>query len=168
MKRRIGMLVLIFISYLLQTTVLQGIAIAGISPNLYLVLLVAVAYRYGKTSGMAAGFLIGLLVDLVEGDVIGLYALIYLVIGYLLGFANKIYYHDDTTMPIFLVASSDFLFNFLIYVFGFLLRNRLHLFFYLRTIMLPEVLYTVVLSIFLYRLIHKILKMLEPKGQEET
>lgn len=167
LKRWAGILALIFLIYVLQTTVIQEIAIGGVSPNLYIILLAAVSYRYGKLPGMAAGFLTGLMVDLVEGDVIGLYALIYMVIGYLLGFANKIYYQDDTTIPLFLVGASDFVFNFYVYVCAFLLRNRLHLMFYLRTIMLPELLYTVVLSIFLYRLIHKILKLLGPKGQEE-
>lgn len=168
MKRWIGTLILIFTGYLLQTTLLQGIRIAGIAPNILIILLVAVAYRYGKISGMITGFLIGLLIDLVEGDIIGLYSLIYMVVGYLTGFANKIYFHDDTTMPVFLVAFGDFSYNFMIYALGFLLRNRLHFFFYLRSVILPEMLYTVVLSIFIYRFLHKLLRALEPKGQEET
>ena len=168
MKRWAGIFVLIFLCYLLQTTLLQGIQIAGVAPNLLMILLVAVSYRYGKLSGLATGFCTGLFIDLVEGDLIGLYALIYMIIGYLLGFAHKIYYYDDTTIPLFLVAVSDFLYNFMIYVLGFLLRNRLHLFFYLRTIILPELLYTVVFSIFIYRLLHKLLQKLEPKNQEEA
>ena len=168
MKRWIGIAVLIVLGYLLQTTLLQGVQIAGVAPNLLIILLVAVSYRSGKLGGLVAGFLTGLLIDLVEGDLIGLYALIYMVIGYLLGFAHKIYYYDDTTIPLFLVAGSDFLYNFMIYVLGFLLRNRLHFFFYLRTIILPELLYTVVLSVFIYRLLHKLLQKLETKNQEEA
>lgn len=168
MKRWIGILLFVFLSYLLQTTVLQGVQIAGVVPNLLIILLVAVAYRYGKLSGLIVGFLMGLFVDLAEGNVIGLYALIYMLVGYLLGFANKIYYYDDTTIPLFLVAISDFVYNFLIYVSGFLLRSRLHLFFYIRTIMLPELLYTVVVSVFVYRLLHKILYKLEAREQEEN
>ena len=115
MKRWIGIAVLIVLGYLLQTTLLQGVQIAGVAPNLLIILLVAVSYRSGKLGGLVAGFLTGLLIDLVEGDLIGLYALIYMVIGYLLGFAHKIYYYDDTTIPLFLVAASDFLYNFMIF-----------------------------------------------------
>ena len=167
MKRWFGIIVCIVLGYLLQTTVMQEIRIAGVAPSLLIILLVAISYRYGRMQGMLAGFIIGLFVDLLDGSFLGLYALIYMILGYFLGLSNKIYYQDDTTIPIFLVSAGDFAFNFFIYVAGFLLRNRLHFLFYLRTIILPEMLYTVVISVFLYRFIHKLFCLLDRKRMEE-
>lgn len=167
MKRWAGILILILVCYLMQTTILQAIRIAGVAPSMLLILLTIVGYRYGKLTGMITGFLMGIMIDLVEGNLVGMYAMIYMLIGYCLGFANKIYYSEETTIPLLLVAISDFMYNFLIYVIGFLLRSRLHFLFYLRTIILPELLYTVVLAIFLYRPICMLLQWLEPNGWKE-
>lgn len=54
MKRWIGIAVLIVLGYLLQTTLLQGVQIAGVAPNLLIILLVAVSYRSGKLGGLVA------------------------------------------------------------------------------------------------------------------
>ena len=167
MKRWISILLLILICYLVQTTGLQSIRIAGVAPSMLIILLTAVCYRYGRLTGLITGFIIGLLVDFMEGSIVGMYSMIYMLIGYFLGVGNKIYYHEDTTIPLLLVAISDFMYNFLIYVIGFLLRSRLHFFFYLRTIILPEILYTVVLAVLLYKPLSKLFEWIEPKQRRE-
>ena len=75
---------------------------------------------------------------------------------------------DDYTIPIILVSVSDFLYGFFYYLFLFLLRNRLNLFFYLRRIILPELIYTVVVSIILYKLLHMLNVKLESSEYKEV
>jgi len=129
-------------------------ALANVMPNLLLILVVSTAYMRGRMTGLLIGLFSGLLVDLTFGSIIGLYGFIYMIIGYFMGFANKIYSDDDYTLPILFVAISDLVYGFLYYVFEFLLRGKLNFPYYLVRIILPEIVYTVVASILLYKLLH--------------
>lgn len=168
MKRILTITLLILVCFLLQTTIFQMLALAEVVPNLLLILTAAFGYMRGEKEGLYIGFFCGLLIDCVYGEVLGLYALIYMVIGYLNGFVNRLYYSDDIVIPVALVAISDFIYNFFYYIFEFLLRGRLHFFFYLRRVMLPELIYTVLLSVVIYKLLHMINSWLEMLEQREA
>lgn len=169
MKRLIVYIIEILLCFVLQSAMFHYIALADIMPNLLLILVVSTAYMRGRMPGMMVGLFSGLLVDLVYGSyVIGLCALLYLVIGYFIGFTNRYYSNDDYTLPIIIIAVSDLIYGFLYYVFEFLLRSRLNFVFYLRRLILPEIVYTVAVSVFLYKLLHMINNRLEHKPDEEV
>lgn len=169
MKRILVYFLEILICYLLQSSMFHYVKLAGIMPNLLLILVVSTAYMRGRTSGMLIGFFSGLLVDLMFGTrVVGLYALLYLFIGYLMGYTNKIYSRDDYTLPIVFIGISDLFYGFFYYVFEFLLRGRLNFLYYFRRFILPEIIYTIAVSIFLYKLLHMINHRLERKPEEDA
>ena len=165
MKRIICSFVMMIILYLIQTTIFNKITVAGIKPNVVIILVVLIGYKYGKIPGMLMGFFMGLFLDLTESDYIGYYSLIYLIICYLVGFSNKLYTNDSTLIPLGLVGASDFMLNFLIFITGFLLRNRLDLPYYMMRIILPEVVYTIIVSVLLYRIMDYIYVKLETIGK---
>lgn len=167
MKRFFITFFIIILCFLLQTTLFQRLALADEVPNLLLIITVSVAYMRGKTEGMFTGFFCGLLVDMYS-DVLGIQALLFMIIGYVVGWCNMIYYKDDYTLPIMLIGISDLFYNFFFYVFSFLLRGRLHLIYYLRRIMLPELIYTVLISIVLYKVLHTLNELLEKKESTEV
>lgn len=168
MKRFITIGLLIVICFILQSTVFQVLALANVVPNLLVIVTAAIGYMRGRKEGLVTGLVCGLLVDMAYGDVIGLYGMIYMFVGYLNGLCNKVYYRDEITIPIILVGVSDLIYSILFYLFGFLLRNRLNLFFYFRRIMLPELVYTVAISILLYKGIHSINQWLEKSEAKEV
>ncbi|MGB8455052.1 MAG: rod shape-determining protein MreD [Anaerocolumna sp.] len=168
MKRFIVVVIEIIICFLLQTTVFQWLALAHVTPNLLLILTVAVGLMRGRTEGLAVGFVCGLLIDFCYGDIVGLYALIYMIIGYLAGFSHRIFVKDDLTIPILLVGISQFIYFFLFYVFEFLLKGKLNILFYLVRIGLPEIVYTVMVSIVLYKLLNIINTQIDRKEEEEV
>lgn len=168
MKRFFLMTIIIVVSFLLQSTVFQVIALADVVPNLLLIITAAIGYMRGRKEGLITGLVCGLLIDMLYGDLIGFNALIYMNIGYLNGFCNKIYYRDDFTVPIVLVGISDFLYNFSIYVLSFLLKNKLNVFFYIKRIMLPELVYTVLISVVFYKILHSINQRLEHSEHREV
>jgi rod shape-determining protein MreD len=167
-KRFIIITLEILICYLLQTTIFQWIALANVVPNLLLILTVSNGFLRGRKSGLTVGFFCGLLIDLCFGNIIGLYAFIYMVIGYANGFANIVFDRDDQIIPMILVGVSDLSYFFLYYVFNFLLRGRLNIFFYFTRIGLPEIVYTLLISIFLLKLLYIINKYLERAEKEEV
>lgn len=154
MKRIVSSIIIILLCFILQTTVFQSLSLADVAPNLLLIVTVAYGYMGGEKEGIWVGLLCGLLMDLFFGSVIGLYALILMIIGYLNGILNKIYYTDDLIIPLIIISVSDLIYNFLYYITEFLLRGRLNFFFYVHRIILPEVVYTVLVSVVLYKLLH--------------
>jgi len=141
--------------------------LGDISPNIMIILTTSIALIRGNTEGMIVGFFSGLMLDVLYSDYLGIYALIFLTIGYLFGFFNKIYYQEDITLPIILIALSDLMFGLCIYVFFFLIKGRFNFLFYLQKIILPEIVYTVIIAIFLYRIILKVCGSLDEKGSED-
>ena len=167
MRRKVVIFVILWIFYILQTTVFQLQTVTGVSPNLLLFLTVSLAFMQGKKEGLVVGFLSGLLIDLFYSRTLGFHALIYLLIGYGTGYFFHVFFDDDVKMPIILVAVTDFIYSMYIYVFGFLLRGRLEFGIYLTQIILPEIIYTVLITLIFYRLLFKINHALMDRQKEE-
>ena len=156
MKRKVTLAVLILFTFILQSTVFQSLAIASITPNLLLILTVSFGFMRGKKEGLFVGFFCGLFIDIFYGNLVGFYALIYMYIGYLNGFLYKVFYDEDVKVPMVLVAVSDLAYGLAIYILQFMLRGRLGIFNYLRHIIIPEMVYTVLITVILYRLLYKL------------
>lgn len=156
MRRKITMAALILISILLQSTICQMISVASIKPNLLIILTVSFGLMRGRKEGMITGFFCGLLTDIFFESIIGFNALIYLLVGYFGGYFYRIFYDDDIKTPLFLISVSDLAYGIIQYGFMFLLRGRIQFFYYLQRVILPEMLYTLILTIVCYRLFYRI------------
>ena len=66
------------------------------------------------------------------------------------------YYDDDIKVPIMLTVIMDTFYNLAVYGLQFLLRGRLGLGTYFTRIIVPEVFYTVFLTVIVYRIFHYI------------
>lgn len=143
----------LLVCFLLQTTVFTAFDIGGIVPDLLVVLVVATGYHKGKLPGMWMGIFAGLLLDLTFGNLVGVYAFVLMFIGYGCGFLNAYYIRFDNMFPIAMIAVSEFCFMFYSYIVNLLIHRRFDLFYYMRRIMFPKVCYTVIIGIFLYKLL---------------
>lgn len=143
----------IIVGILLQTAVFPYLEIGGIAPDLLMIITVAAGYQMGRSTGMWTGLFCGLMLDFTNGGVLGVYALFLMLIGYLNGYLKAYYVPNDTLFPLLLLGISEFIFNLLIYLFEFLIRGRLNIFFFIRRIMLPKVLYTMVAGIVVYMIL---------------
>lgn len=160
MRRKVTMAVLILVGIILQSTVCQMISIASIKPNLLIILIVSFGLMRGRRDGMLTGFFCGLLTDIFFNSIIGFNALIYLWVGYFSGYFYRIFYDDDIKTPLFLISVSDLVYGIVQYGFMFLMRGRIHFFYYLGRVILPEVFYTLMVTIVVYRLLYAINKWL--------
>ena len=152
-KRVVITAVLLLVAYLLQCTLFPKLQLGGIKPNLILIVTAAFGFMRGPREGMLVGFFGGLLVDIQFGNLIGLYALIYLVIGFVNGLFEQLYFDEDIKLPLFLIAGSEFAYGVIIYFLMFLLRSDFNFLFYLNRIILPELIYTIGVTLILYPLI---------------
>ena len=156
MKRKITMALMIFIAAILQCSVFQWAEIASVKPNLLIILTVSFGLMRGRRSGLLTGFFCGLCCDLFFEGTLGFQALVYMWIGYFAGYFYRIFYDDDIKTPLLLIMAADLIYGISQYVFTFLFRGRMHVGFYLGRIIIPEMLYTIILTIFTYRLIYHI------------
>lgn len=161
MKRKLVVFLLISVFFILQCTVFKSLALANISPNLLIVLTSSFGFMRGKKEGLFIGFFSGLLIDIFYSDILGFYSLIYMYIGFFNGFFKKIFYPEDVKLPMALIVGSDLIYGLLIYFFLFLFRGRFEFGYYLIHIIIPELVYTILITLILYRMILWINKKLE-------
>ena len=161
MLRKIVLFLIISICFVLQTTTFQSISIANIAPNLMIIVVAAFGLMRGKTEGMYIGFFSGLLVDIFCGFYLGIYALLYMYVGYLTGLFQKRFYPEDIKFPLLIISACDLITNLIIYLVLFLTRSRFDFGYYFTNIILPELVYTMIITLFLYLLLLKINQKLE-------
>lgn len=153
MLKRIVTILLILVCFVLQCSVFGNFAFAGITPNLMIILTSSYGFMQGEREGTLMGFFSGLLLDVFFGDFLGFYALIFMHVGYLNGKFSRIFYPEDIKLPIALIVVSDLSYGMICYILMFLLRGRFAFPYYFTRVILPEALYTIVITIFLYPII---------------
>lgn len=151
----------IVLSFLLQTSVFDFLKLADTAPNVMIAFVVCIALMRGQKEAVIVGFFCGLLVDIFYGNLLGQYALLYVLIGYVNRFFNKLYFQDDFMLPLAVLAGNSLVYDILIYIFFFLLRGRLGFFYFLRSIIIPEAIYTAIVAVAVYRLLLPIMSWLE-------
>lgn len=166
-KRRAAIAAVILVCFILQSTVFQTLSIGSIVPNLLLIVTVAFGFMQGKKAGLWTGFFCGALKDVFYGNLLGFYALVYLCIGYAAGCCCKIFYDEEIRVPLFLVAAGDLIYSGLVYATQFLMRGRIQVFYYLGRIMIPEMIYTVLVTVVFYKLLFKLNKKLADMEMKE-
>lgn len=151
MRRTILNVLLMILAFTIQNCVFPLIPFLSASPNLLLILTFSFGFIYGKESGMYYGLVAGILLDLFYSGPFGFYTLLFVNIGYFNGICTKYYYEDYITLPLILSLVNELIYNCYIYVLRFLIRNRLDFLYYAREIIIPEVIFTVVTTLLIYR-----------------
>jgi rod shape-determining protein MreD len=63
---------------------------------------------------------------------------------------------EDVLLPMVMITVNDLLYNIMVYVAFFMLRNRLDLLGYFSKVIVPEMVYTIIVTLFFYKLLVKI------------
>lgn len=145
--------VTILIGYVLQSTVLGMIPFFQVVPNLLLIITMTFAVLKGRREGMAVGLLCGLLQDISGGGLIGFYALIYLYIGYINGLVSRFLTEDQLLVPLGLCVVDEAFYSIYVYVLHFLLQRKLEFSSYFTGTIMPELVITLIFTIFVYGLL---------------
>ena len=101
---------LLVTAVLLETALFPFVALVGFRPNLLLLVVVGIALADGAMSGLRVGFAAGMLTDLmVDQAPVGLAALVFTGVGYVIGLARPYLAPDSLTAPILLAFVSGLL-----------------------------------------------------------
>lgn len=160
-KRTAVTFIIIIVSYILQTSIFPHLALAGVVPNFLVLITTSFGLMNGSKQGMAVGFTCGLITDFYSGTYLGIYVLIFLYIGFISGLFKRVFYGEDIKLPLVLIAASDLIYGLGIYVIMFLFRRQFSFGYYLFHVIIPEAVYTVLISIVGYYIILRINQWLE-------
>jgi len=152
-------IILIF-SNILESTVFSMIRIRGISPNFNIMIIVSFALLRGSKEGSIIGFFAGLIMDMFFSTSRGYLAIIGALVGYFCGKFNKDFYRENFILPFMLTLISTIIYGF-VQSLPFLLRGKINYIYFIRNIIVPETIYTVVLSIVVYQLIYIVNQKIE-------
>ena len=158
MKKVVINVILILIAliiYILQANFFSWFTIAGIMPNLFVILVLFIGLFSRKSMGAIYGIIIGMLLDSIIGTKIGINAIGLGLVGFLAAVFDKNFSKDSrmTIMVMVMVATASF--ETLIYIINYMvLATNVEILNFIK-ILAIEVIYNVILTIILYPLIQK-------------
>lgn len=168
MKRKVITFFIILISFLLESTIFHNLKFAAVCPNLMVIVTSSFGFMRGRKTGMAVGFISGIFVDAFWGQTLGFNMLLYTLIGYMNGQFQRLFYDDDIKLPIGLIAASEAAYGLMNYVGLHMLKGDFDFSVYLMHIIIPELVYTILVTLVLYQVILHINKKLEAEEQRSA
>ena len=119
----IFLILTIFIIYFLQSNFFTWFNIAGIMPNLFVVIVLFIGLFASKTMGTIYGIVIGLILDLLFGRSVGIQAVSLGLIGFLAGIFDKNFSKDSRMTIMLMVLSSTVIVEVLNYLFKYMFEG---------------------------------------------
>lgn len=158
MKKAIINIVLILVAffiYFLQSNFFSWFNIAGIMPNVFVILVLFIGLFANKIVGGIYGIVIGFFLDLVIGTRIGIYALGLGLIGFLAGAFDKNFSKDSRITIMIMVLGATVVFEVLSYFLNYIfLEINIEIWNFIK-ILLIEVIFNLLITIIIYPLIQK-------------
>ncbi len=151
MRRIIINIVLIILAFAAQSCIFPFIPFLSVSPNIILILVFSYGFMSGKKSGMLYGFIAGLLMDLFYSGPFGFFTMLFLWVGYVNGILSKFFYEDYITLPLIICTCNEIAYNAYIYIFRFAIRAKFDIPYYIHSILIPEIIITLLFTLLIYR-----------------
>ncbi len=139
-----------------------------ILPNTSLVLIVCYSYLRTDIEGAFLGLGIGLMQDILFSHILGYYAFIYFVVGYVSSHLLKHFMNSNIIPIILLNFSATFMYSIMVYFFTFFFQGKLEFFHYMYNITLFEAIANTVVSIPIFYVLYFIDKKLKVREQKIT
>lgn len=151
----IALIIATLIIYYMQSNFFQWFNIAGIMPNLFVILVLFIGLFASRTMGTVYGIAIGLLLDLIFESKIGICAGTLGTIGFLAGVFDKNFSKDSRMTIMFMVMGATIIFETVNYIINYIvLSTNVEIINFITTLAI-EVIFNLLLTIVLYPLIQK-------------
>jgi len=137
---------ILFFNTIIQSAVFPFIDIYGVKPDTLLVLVVSVALLAGNPMALTVGMFGGITQDLLYGDVLGLYAILYMLIGYLAGLLYKKLPHGVIVLSVIVTIFSLVFRNAIIWGYLYFTDTTVHVLDFVFHVLLPEIAYTAIIA----------------------
>lgn len=159
MKRTLTVIALIlvfFIIYFLQSNFFNWFTIAGVKPNLFVILALFIGLFLGRKYGLCFGIIYGFFLDALIGRNIGISSVMFGIIGLMGGYIDKNFSKDSRLMIMSMVAVTTIVYEIILYIIqSVVLTYSISEIGLLVRTLLIEVIYNIIITIIIYPLIKK-------------
>lgn len=156
MKKILIHICLIFtfiITYLIQTIFFNEFTIAGIMPNIFIILILYIGLYMGKANGVIYGIIFGIFIDLWIGRKLGITSISLAITGLVSGMLDKTFSKDSRIIIILMGSICTIIYEVTLYFMQYLaLDINLEILKFIK-ILFVEVIYNMIIIIILYPLI---------------
>ena len=144
-----------FIIYFLQSNFFNWFTIAGIMPNLFVIFTLFIGLFASKMMGTIYGMVIGLFLDVLFREKIGVSFIALGLVGFLATIFDKNFSKDSRMTIMLMTAGLTIIYEVIVYFANyFILGTNLEIFAFLK-ILLIEVIFNLLLTIIIYPLLQK-------------
>lgn len=141
--------------YILQANFFSWFHIAGVMPNVFVILVLFIGLFGNRAMGTIYGLVIGLLLDLVIGTRVGINSVGLGLIGFLAAIFDKNFSKDSRMTIMVMVVVATVIFEVLSYLLNYIfLSTNLEIINFIK-ILAIEVIYNLIITIIIYPLIQK-------------
>lgn len=164
----VSLILTFLIIYFLQANFFSWFTIAGIKPNLIVILILFISLFMGIKYGIPFGAFFGIFLDIVLGKNLGTYCVMLILVAILGGYFDKNFSKDSRITIILMIMASTLLYEVGCYIYEIIVLNtNIEIFYFIRNLLI-ETIYNAILAAILYPFIQIIGYRIEEifKGQK--
>ena len=148
----VGLILTFIVIYLIQTIFFTHFTIAGIMPNVFIILMLYIGLYMGRTMGVIYGIIYGILIDIWVGKSLGLTSVALALVGILGGLFDKTLSKDSRLTVLLMGAICTIIYEIVLYFFNYMFfKINIEIYSFLK-ILFIETIYNVLLIIIVYPL----------------
>lgn len=148
----IGLIITFIMIYLLQSIFFSEFTIAGIMPNMFIILLLYIGLYMGRANGIIYGILFGILIDFWIGKTLGLTSIALATIGVVSGILDKTFSKDSRLIVLLMGILCTIIYEVALYFMQYLVMGiNVEVLQFIK-ILFIEIIYNVIIIIILYPL----------------
>ncbi len=152
----ISLIITFIIIYLLQTVFFSHFTIAGIMPNIFVILMLFIGLYMGRTMGIIYGISFGIFIDIWIGKNMGFTSIALAIVGLLSGVLDKTLSKDSRITVLLMGIISTIVYEVILYFLQYMfLGINVEVLSFIK-ILLIEVVYNMLIVIILYPLIKNV------------
>ena len=152
----ISLIITFIIIYLLQTVFFSHFTIAGIMPNIFVILMLFIGLYMGRTMGIIYGISFGIFIDIWIGKNMGFTSVALAIVGLLSGVLDKTLSKDSRITVLLMGIISTIVYEVILYFLQYMfLGINVEVLSFIK-ILLIEVVYNMLIVIILYPLIKNV------------
>jgi len=146
----IALFLTFLITYFLQSNFFSWFTIAGIKPNLFIMLQLFISLFVGIKVGIGYGFFFGFFLDMVMGKSFGIYTIMLTIIAILGWYFDKNFSKDSRLTIMLMVIASTFVFEIGSYVLSIVIQGiNIEILYFAKTLFI-ELIYNAIITIIIY------------------
>lgn len=144
------------IIYFLQVNFFSWFNLAGVKPNLFVILVLIIGLFSGRSRGIAFGIIIGICLDFFIGKSLGITAVMLGIVGFFGGYLDRNFSKDSRVTMILMVIITTLLYEVGNYGFNYFINGVNISKIFLGKTILIETFFNIIITIILYPLILKL------------